>query len=1171
MTDSPSSFMDADQKAREQALDAQASVIVQAPAGSGKTSLLVQRMLLLLAQVENPHSVLAVTFTRKAASEMRCRLLKELAAAASNSETPSSQHEQLTRQLAAKALKNDEKHGWQLLKAPWQLRVQTLDAYWRDIVRQAPLTAGVSGEENLLSQPGQAYQHAAQSLLAQADESSHLANALKSLVSRCRNRHSECEGLLAALLEKREQWLPLFVKPGDGRKDTEQFFPQLEQTLKEVVSAHLKELHQQLHSSLEVMGMTNDFIPLLNHAGQHAAEEKQWGALAQLTQIPEPVSAELASWRAIGELLTIRQQKSEKAKFRQRVDKTLGFFPQDEYTKAKMEALLLSLAEHDSQGGNTTSLAKLLVEVKSLCNDHFQKWEREALGNLWQVMEAAPEALQAAFEALGGIDYTEMLLAARRCLQQGKHVEQLRLQHLLVDEFQDTSVAQFQSLCSLVGGWQLRDGKTVFLVGDPTQSIYRFRKAEAGLFMQAMKYGLGAVQLKPLALRCNFRSVPDLVTWSNGVFSKIFPQCSNLLEGAAAHLPSQAVRTKVVEAAAAWQLASNSKQEADAIACWLKQNLQQQPQARAAVLYRAGTHVRDLLSALKQHQLRFHHMRRIPLASRQEVLDLLALLRALLLRDDNLAWMSVLRAPWCGFSLKSLTLLAETLSADGLPAKTIWAGLHTEHLQKQLSEYERTAFVRLRSAFEWGWQWQGQLPLCDWLQQTWLRLQAPACLPEKGGLEHVHAFFELLEHISLDSWFFPRLQEALDDAPGAQATVIAKGEIAVMSIHQAKGLEFELVVLPALQRQGRLDRSSLMSWEEYPLASGNSRLLFAPRPTAGEPAEHCLYQFIHKISQRKNHLELARLLYVGCSRARERLLLSAVYSPSAREDEPSKTGSLLRLLWDAKAVPQSLVSPLSTRESAYNTADLAQNDQGWQWRLPKAWQPPSTPPDVHPQGPALSEQQLSGATVPGAEDETTTDSTQIFRQPHFMALRCAGIETHRWLETFARYQPEQWHHVLQQAQRRVRANLCQLGTPLDALDKTASHVMLALSNTLEDDKGRWLLQQHSLNASELRLDSFLAEQADSLLLRQSILDRTFLDEAGVRWIVDFKTAAPFGDSANFILRQRQTYQSQLERYAQLFYRIEPKRPLKLGLYFPLLKHLESWDAPPGLKKSGYSQ
>mgnify|MGYP001464377477 CR=1 FL=1 len=130
--------MNHDKKARHRALESKSSFIVQAPAGSGKTELLIQRFLMLLSKVDYPEQILAMTFTRKASGEMKTRILKALNGAQTN-EIPSSDHEKLTRNLANKVLEKDKILNWRLTENPSRLKIQTIDSFCLGLSQQTPL------------------------------------------------------------------------------------------------------------------------------------------------------------------------------------------------------------------------------------------------------------------------------------------------------------------------------------------------------------------------------------------------------------------------------------------------------------------------------------------------------------------------------------------------------------------------------------------------------------------------------------------------------------------------------------------------------------------------------------------------------------------------------------------------------------------------------------------------------------------------------------------------------------------------------------------------------------------------------------------------------------------------------------------------------------------------
>ena len=141
-----------DQQARERALDTTRSFIVQAPAGAGKTELLMQRYLALLACVRQPESILAITFTRKAAAEMRRRVLEALDRAAGP--RPEKPHQQRTWELARRARERDEKLGWQVAACPHRLQIRTIDSFCAALVRRMPWLSRLCASRNRRRPPG---------------------------------------------------------------------------------------------------------------------------------------------------------------------------------------------------------------------------------------------------------------------------------------------------------------------------------------------------------------------------------------------------------------------------------------------------------------------------------------------------------------------------------------------------------------------------------------------------------------------------------------------------------------------------------------------------------------------------------------------------------------------------------------------------------------------------------------------------------------------------------------------------------------------------------------------------------------------------------------------------------------------------------------------------------
>ncbi|MCK4609331.1 MAG: UvrD-helicase domain-containing protein, partial [Gammaproteobacteria bacterium] len=203
-------MLTSDYTERTTALDAGCSFIVEAPAGSGKTSLLMQRYLVLLARAKKaPEEILAITFTRKAAAEMRTRVVAALTYA-KNSPPPTEPHQLKIWQLARAALKRDQELNWQILTNPNRLRIYTIDAFCYSLTQQMPLTAGFGAAANIVEQQTteRCYHLAVENLLLSLEDNPPYAAALADLLLHLDNDYQKIERLLISMLRKRDQWLP---------------------------------------------------------------------------------------------------------------------------------------------------------------------------------------------------------------------------------------------------------------------------------------------------------------------------------------------------------------------------------------------------------------------------------------------------------------------------------------------------------------------------------------------------------------------------------------------------------------------------------------------------------------------------------------------------------------------------------------------------------------------------------------------------------------------------------------------------------------------------------------------------------------------------------------------------------------------------------------------------
>ena len=280
---------------RARALDPTRSFIVQAPAGSGKTTLLTKRLLRLLTTVELPEQVVAVTFSRKAAEEMRARIVEVLELASGPEPVDAFIRESYT--LAAAVLEHDRRLDWNLAAQPSRLRIMTIDALCLSLVRQMPVTAGMvsarPGEEDARQLYTDAARDAVSSIAAGGASSKSIARALRHVD----NDWGKLERLVAEMLARRDQWLRL-ITPGSDREILEASFARL-------IGVELRRaadvIPDDLMTALAAIG---------RFAGAHAARDKpesRVAALAGLKTAPPAELEHLASWQGFTELLLTRQ------------------------------------------------------------------------------------------------------------------------------------------------------------------------------------------------------------------------------------------------------------------------------------------------------------------------------------------------------------------------------------------------------------------------------------------------------------------------------------------------------------------------------------------------------------------------------------------------------------------------------------------------------------------------------------------------------------------------------------------------------------------------------------------------------------------------------------------------------------------------------------------------
>ena len=1106
----------ADQSARDQAIDPTRSFCVSAPAGSGKTELLTQRLLALLARVQRPEQVLAITFTRKAASEMAQRVLEKLEQARID-DPVSAPHERVTRQLAQGLLTHAANLGWCLDETSLNLR--TIDSFCHELARQMPILSGIGGAVEPVDDAQPLYEDAVRSFLLQAGNGP-VGEGIRRLLLQFDNRWSKVSDLLVALLQRRGDWGSVV---GQHRDPSAAEFA-IRRTLQELTSQHLAGIAESLGSQLGVLEqLVCDARENLDKPGVRLV----------------PAESNVQDWRELARTLLTKEHGWRKPGG---VNKNLGF-PAGSELKSQFVSILEPLSSDER-------LRDALVETLFIPAHEpgDAAWDLVVL--ISSLMPALQAHLLVVFQESGQVDHTHITLAALQALgtdeQPTRLAERLdyQIEHILIDEFQDTSASQAMLLERITRGWyEHNEGaaypRTLFVVGDAMQSIYGFRDADVSLFLQARQGELAGLPLESLELTRNFRSCAPVIDWVNKAFTSLFGSTDQPNYGRVSHVWAECTQDEVEGASPGVHVRLFEESAEDAEARYLAAKIaalrDEIPEASIAVLVRTRSHAKLIARALSTHRVPFNGDVVQGLSENPAVQDLLALTSWLINPADNVAALALLRTPWCGLGLNAINQLLAPhperpfdLLAVLSDASSVLTGDDVRRAQ------------HLEIALRWGLERQDRLALDVWLEQIWLRLGGPQCC-QQADLEAVQSLFVAVRAadqagVGLDvAW----LERDLQTSPAGQTTdPIA---VRILTMHKAKGLEFDYVFMPLLSKRTRGVQRDLIRWHWQHTARARGLLIAA---NDGDSASQSLYNYLNWLQKKKDQEELKRLLYVGVTRARVAAFLSGTFSRESGEAVPvAPEGSLLNVLLRAEHAAQALALHPPSDDTAAGTPELTVTGAGASLRrLPThslAIPQPYDPDTNH------------GAANASHAGEINRDSNRL--------ERVIGIVVHRVLELLA-HAPSLPTACDDKVNGWITSNVQFHWLPPAQAQAAIEACQALVSRALSCEKGRWILSASSEAVSEMEITKVVDRE-----VQRYVIDRTFYDEASnARWIVDFKTAMPAeGETIEaFEERELARYGAQLDNYADLASELSWERevPIKKALYYPGIQHLSILNA-----------
>ncbi len=827
------------------------NVVVLAGAGTGKTTLLVNRLLHALLREPRPFrltEILALTFTNKAANEMKARLrerLHEFSAACQSvtqngtSEYPLLQSFQIRYQISAKHIENTITQALNDLE---QAHITTLHSFAAHVLRLYPLESGVDPH-------------------FQEDDGTHFVQVFSEVWDRWLDEALGEDGTHHA------QWREILdVMDLKG----------IRECALALCDDHvsISEIHRQLDAAIPSPAVMSWL-------------EKNRQRIASLLREYGP-----AKPRKIEKVLILAERV-----FHHMLG---GSCVGDELLDADELALLASALGQAPKAWDPSDFQEARRMIQSA--QRLVKVDEEFLKKMVSLLEPFVKHVRQLYADKGWIRFDGLIVRVRDVLRDFPHVrEQLKadFQAIMVDEFQDTDPLQYEILlylgerlgehCQQWDAIRLMPGK-LFIVGDPKQSIYGFRRADIQAFdhvVRRLTDDGGVV----CTLATNFRSGRAVLDVVNGIFDRLFVQEEHVQppnvplmagRGGEEVLPEAGVKLCVMAKAEEeeWDADRATRVEAEWLAAWLQEQLTSDTQwvseggiqsplrpGHVAVLFRKFTNAHVYLEAM--------HRRGVPYLTdgerhfyrRQEVIDLVNVLRVLDDPTDAIALVGILRSSLGGVPDQDIMSLVRIgpldirrtamLESWNSPRKAVvtllFEQLNVLHVQ-----------AKRIPVFECIDQIFSQLPVLELAAASSHGEQAVRNIWKLRDLMTAQA---AIPHLSFSGWVAQLVESIMTHPPEPEAVLEEESldAVRVLSIHKAKGLEFPVVVLPGLhQKSSGIDRHAHLSADWM---SGVYGCTFPPTWNVGQVFLWEKEQICQKAEQR-------RVMYVGMTRARDRLVLS---------------------------------------------------------------------------------------------------------------------------------------------------------------------------------------------------------------------------------------------------------------------------------------------------------
>ncbi len=1106
---------------------------VMASAGTGKTWLLVSRLLRLLLHGARADTTLAITFTRKAAAEMQTRLSERLFALAS------ADNETLAALLRELELTPDEStmvraRGLyeELLQSGKSVRNTTFHAFCQDILRRFPLEADVPPGFELQESSGELARTAWEVLIEQAtlQPDGELAQQLEILLGYCGGLHGLTEALFGFLNHRGDWWAYT-----EEQRHSHAFA--------------VERLREQLQIRNEAAPLEHLFTPGREQAlsayctllNKHPIKSN----LGRLELLAGARNTELSLKQRFGhcrEALLTQKDEPRACKPSKAQAVKMGEEGQEQFIELHQQLCAVVMETLDQISAIASLEAcRAWYAVGTQLLEHFQRIKAERRQ----------------------LDFTDLEWRAYRLLHHAENAQWVqykldqRIEHLLVDEFQDTNPTQWrllQPLLQEMAAGAAERHRSVFLVGDAKQSIYRFRRAEPRLFQAAHEWLEQNLDARSYPLHTSWRSAPAIMQGVNKLFGNNGPMQGILrdfsdhdthlheLWGQITVLPL--INEQKEEEAPPTPTLRNPlhqpriikgddryQREGEMIANEIGQLVAARtPVGKAGdarpmrygdvmILVRSRAHVGDYERALRQAGIPYLGAERGTLLQSLEVRDMVALLEVLITPYNNLSLAHVLRSPLFSCTNETLMQLAAMPKESGNWYQRV----------ATLAQHDNTHPLHRAWQLLSSWRTRvGKLPIHDLLDRIFsegnVLARYHAAYPA-----HLHArsesnltrFLELA--LAIDSGRYPSLghflarlgemRENSDEAPDEAPATGSSDRVRIMTIHASKGLEAPVVFIADSARGVARDRPfrALIDWPAE-----------APRPhtflLVGKKGQlPPLTRQALEREQGEEQREDANLLYVALTRARQHLFLSAC--APRRGEELGWYGAMRKALdpldetaADAPCRLQSGSAPaLSEVPDSSDVSATGTN-------IPMALSSPiSVPTKEYEIAPSYHRGDEVTMTASGGDEDG----------------RRRGIAIHRLLELMTSSDSEAWQDSIDQVAQ-------ELGTPHD--DTELLEWVAEVKQLFAEPRLEQILRPE--NGEAINEIPIIYQQQGRTV--HGIIDRLLLRHDEV-WVIDYKSHRQA--TGENLATLAAPYREQLHYYAEGVSKIWPARRVRTFLLF----------------------